>query len=555
MQPANIMRKQDVPLQYPRTVGVTAEDMKTSFRAGKVQPAYIAHLMPEDRPSGTVQIAIRQEEMAKIIGNAVHVRAHAYFVSYAALARFDGSMDAVSRAWGQRDGSVSLTDLAPYSDALHGEFFEAWGEHAKTGESINQDFMRAYNVVVNYRRQQVSKSLPLRDEDDFSLARSLWGDTAIARVVPDFDAAMLEQSIPLTWTGDNLTVSGSAPISNLYMSKTAASQGTSAVGPVTGGSGTAVGLADEMRYLMTGSTTDNNAASDPDMTPLIDDFSAVVAEMAGVTGSISLAQVKNSERIKQMAERRRNMAGLDEDMIEVLMRGFSIPSALYNDPIALDVKKTVINQSQRYATDYANITEYVADGGATLTLNLAGPKQTTGGFIVVTYEAVPEPVFDRMANLPLRQGFSDWPNAQEDMLDTQPVEVVQNRFVDALHTTEDGTFGYAPLNYARVQRRIKMGGRFYRELSDNNTDEDQLHIWSVRVTDPVLDEDTFLVPQDLDHYVFEDTTVDPFFARITSVLQYEGITQFGPMLYESTGDFDAVASVVPGTDIIPPSEA
>jgi len=535
----NYKRNVKQPVPFPRTVRNPREMLNTSSRAGVVMPAGFIPLMPEDgiKAGSSVEILIQMEETEKMLGNAVHVRAHAHFVSYAALDRFEG-IDSVMYAWAQKAGSASIVSLDSVS-APRVDFFKHFGEHLVLADDYNIDYVRAYNTVVNFRRSSVSKSLPVRSEDASGVARALWGETALARIVPDWDAGLLEASAELTFGGTNLPLSGDADITGIRAA-------TSTSKPQTRDPD---GTVHNNQNHSTLHTNDVNGAF-----AISADLSSVFAQLSGGAGTVSLAAIENAKRTKAFAEMRARMSGTDDDLIDLLMKGLSIPSNAYHDPILIGSSDVNINQTARYATDSANLDNYVANGVGAIRIPLNLPTQTTGGFVVFTYEIVPEPVFARQADNFLQKTFVELPNALRDYLDTQPVQVVPNKFVDTLHTVPDGTFGYAPLNHDWSQARVKMGGRYLQGLSAVATDEDQQHIWSVRTVDPTLDEDSFLVPSDFAHDPFLDTIADPFIVRVQYSLMIEGITQFGPALYESTGDYAAVAAVVPPSDLVPPSE-
>jgi hypothetical protein len=277
-------------------------------------------------------------------------------------------------------------------------------------------------------------------------------------------------------------------------------------------------------------------------------FTELQSDSIGLT----LASLEAAKKTQAFARMREKFAGNDDEMIDLLMRGLRIPSAAFKDPILLGAGKATFGISQRYATDAANLDTYVTNGQANVQFDIRMPQQPTGGVIVVTYEIVPEPVFDRMADMFLAETADTMPNALRDTLDVQKVDIVPNRYIDALHTTGGGTFGYQPMNARWARNHTRIGGRFMRTSVANPSDEDQQNIWGVIVTDPVLDEDAFLVPTDLSHHVFLDTLADPFKVICNWNASIEGITQFGPALYEASGDYDAVAAEV-DTTIVDPS--
>lgn len=539
----NYARRSKQPVPFPRTVRNPFRAINTSSRAGRVMPGGFIPLMPQDQvKSGSyAQVMVQMEETEKMLSNAVILKAHAFFVSFASLDRFDG-LDSVAFGWAGREGAPVIVQNHTYVPATHDPFYRAFGEHIASGEAVNDLYLEAYNQVVNYRREMVSKSLPLRDVLQADLARSLWGNTALARIVPDWDAAMMEQSISLDFIGSELPISSKTfPLDNIRVS------GNSMGGTenYTGG----VGGDNPTPAVTPRALAGNESTGLPPSVTVHDLF----AELSGSAGTVTLAKINQAQKLKTFAEMRARMAGTPDDLIDLLMRGISIPKAAFHDPILIGTATTTIGQMQRYATDAANLDQYVANGAGSLRIPLAMPEQETGGVIVITYEIIPEPVFDRQADMFLRMSFDDLPNAVRDYLDTQPVDVVPNRFVDALHGTPNGTFGYAPMNYAWSQRRIGMGGRYMRLAASDMDDEDQQHVWSVRSVNPVLDEDAFLVPSNLAHNVFQDTIADPFIVRVEWEAMIDGITQFGPPLFESTGDYDAVVGYAPTDAIIPPS--
>jgi len=532
---SNYMRSNKDPVPFPRTVRTPYEVLNTSCRAGKEMPGGFIPLMPEDAVmSGSMaRVIVQMEETEKLLSNAVRVKADAYFVSYAALDRFDG-LDAVAFAWAQRVGAELIVEKHTVDAALV-DWYGKFGEHVSVGDEVNSLYLEAYNQVVNYKRRMVSKSLDERLPTDKTLARCLWGETALARVVPDWDAGMLTASAELQFVGTQLPVKTDAVASEQI-----------SIQDVDG---------TDISFYSSSTTSTGIARAGIDKTGTEGvDYHRLFAQLAGGSGTVSLAAIENAKKTKAFAEMRARMSGTDEDLINLLMRGFRIPNQAYHDPILMGSATSMISQTARYATDSANLDNYVANGAGMVQLPLNLPQQQTGGVVVITYSVTPEPVFDRQYPAFLYKDFGDLPQALRDYMDEQPVQIVPNRFVDNLHSNPDTTFGFAPLNHDWSMRRIKMGARYLRTLASGASDEDQQHVWSVRQVDPVLDQDTFLVPTNLAHNVFLATLEDPFIVRVEWDAKIQGITQFGPALYESTGDYAAVASVIPDNDLTPPSE-
>lgn len=527
------MRLQTSPVNYPRTIRPDSNTLLTSARAGKTYPAGFIPVLPEDQVNTTrIGFNIHMDETAKVLANAVHVRAHAYFVSMAALDRFGGSMDQVAYAWAGKAGAPNLMEYTSFVQATHGEFYEAVGIHHKVSDAVNSMYVEAYNKIINYRRQQVSITLPTRLVTNHTIARALWGQTAIARIVPTFDAALEQGQVPLALTNSQLSLV-SAKAGNGGGVIAAASSQT----PVSGTGYFPAALGSEITSDFTADTYT---------------WDNIYAELGADSIGLTLASLEAAKKTQAFARMREKFAGNDNEMIDLLMRGLRIPSAAFKDPILLGAGKATFGISQRYATDAANLDTYVTNGQANVQFDIRMPQQPTGGVIVVTYEIVPEPVFDRMADMFLSETADTLPNALRDTLDVQKVDIVPNRYIDALHGTPSGTFGYQPMNARWARNHTRIGGRFMRTATANPSDEDQQNIWGVIVTDPVLDEDAFLVPTDLSHHVFLDTVADPFKVICNWNASIEGITQFGPALYEASGDYDAVAAEV-DTTIVDPS--
>jgi hypothetical protein len=533
MENTNQNRLNKSPVPYPNTVRPDARDYRTSTFAGKTVPGGFIPLMPNEGIKGgsKCQITIMSEETERMLANAVNVRCHAYFVSYAALDRFRG-LDAVADAWAGVAGAESILEHVTYSGATHDEFYDVLGEHFQDGETIATAYVEAYNRVINFRREQVSITLPARTMNDYSIARALWGQTALSRIVPTFDAALEQAEVNLQFVGTQIPVSGIGLVSAQVEASRNALWSEDAI------------------------STDTAKTSRDAQIVAFETLAGVpqiFAELAGETGTISIAQIDGARRTQAMAKLRATYAGNDDDMIDLLMRGFSIPNNAYREPILLGKGNATFGQAQRNATDGASLETYVVNGQVQVSMPLAMPLQTTGGVVVCTYEILPEPIFDRQADMFLRETDATLPNSLVDYLDTQKVDVVPARFVDALHTAGGGdeTWGYAPRNYHWARMRSGVGGRYKRELLSDPNAEDQQNIWSVRTVDPELNADTFLVPAALTHNVFKDTTVEPFIVQHVHVCAIEGsAVQFGPVLYEASGDYDAVAALAPSDPLL-----
>lgn len=510
------MRLQNTPVTYPKTVRPDNNTLVTSARAGKTYPAGFIPLLPEDTLGTTnIRFNVQMSETARVLSNAVHVRAHAYFVSYAALPRFKGSMDAVANSWAGVVDAPDLVEFEGFLPAQHEEFYEAVGLHHDVAQPLNTMYVESYNRIVNYRREQVSISLPKRTEKDHSIARALWGQTAISKLVPNFDAALEQGSIPLQILDAKMPLK--APV--------------------------AYGLSGHHIPSTTVEPTQDGAT--------LDWGTEIYTELGANGVSLTLASLEAAKRTQAFARLRETYAGNDDELIDLLMRGIRIPSAMYKDPILLGSGTGVFGIEQRYATDAANLDTFVTNGMANVSFNIRMPQQPTGGVVCITYEIVPEPVFDRMNDMFLPMTADEYPNALRDTLDPQKVDVVPNHYIDALHSDPLGTFAYAPMNYAWARQSVRLGGRYMRKAGVLPSDENQQNVWGVIKVDPVLNEDAFLMPADFSHHVFLDTQADPFKVICNWNAPITGITQFGPALYEASGDYDAVAAEIDDTFVDP----
>jgi predicted Rdx family selenoprotein len=205
----------------------------------------------------------------------------------------------------------------------------------------------------------------------------------------------------------------------------------------------------------------------------------------------------------------------------------------------------MIGYNQRYATDAANLDTSVTNGYATVDLNLRTPQMNTGGVIMITAEIVPEQMWERKKDYYLYNTSADnLPNYLRDYLDPEKVSVVKNDHLDVLHTTPNGTFGYAPLNHEFQRDMVNVGGKYYRPANDA-FDEDRAKIWTVETTNPTLSDDFYLVSS-LHKKVFSDQVADSFEITCISDVEITGNTVFGEGLIEAdtTSDYEAITAEV-----------
>lgn len=124
----------------------------------------------------------------------------------------------------------------------------------------------------------------------------------------------------------------------------------------------------------------------------------------------------------------------------------------------------------------------------------------------------------------------------------EPVDLVENRRVDALHTSPTGLFGYEPMNAQWNRVRTRLGGSFYQADPLVPWTEQRSAIWMADVVDPVLDARHYVAPTPFPHDVFSDTTADAYEVVVRHAMTLVGLTQFGDVLVEDNNEYETVGS-------------
>jgi len=393
--------------------------------------------------------------------------------------------------------------------------------------NLNTTPVEAYNAIVNHRRKARSKSLPLRNAFDHTLAEAFWLNTGYNDIVADFDAKLLDGEVSL----QGLTFQ--APIKSLRTSgaKTASNNDT-----FTG----SLGYSPEQ----TGST-------------IVDDgdyylFDEIFAELqTGGNATMSLADLDQARKTVSYAKLRSKYDWItDEYVINLLMQGITIPSLLQTQPILIGKKSTMLNFNERFATDGANLDTKVANGSASIDMNISTPRMPYGAVIMYTMEVVPEQLWERSKDPFLYTTDTDTlPNSLRDTLDPQKVQTVKADTLDVNHNTPNSTFGYQPLNNQWKMDCVRVGGKFYRPANDAFT-EDRQKLWGCETLNPTLSESHYLV-KDLHKKIFADQVADSFTATVMSDLKVSGNTVFGTSLLEAdaSSDYDTITSQVDSSRI------
>jgi len=540
------------PIAQRRSVRGLKKRVLTSFDAGKIIPLSYEWLHREDAvQSGRVRINVQSEMFADGMPmNGIAVNVYAHVVSQACYERFGGSIDEVNKSYAKQNGAAgsvipffeSNKAFNPSNNSVGTQgipidqydtfisssetnvFYQTMGIHAQSS-NINTTPVEAYNAIVNHRRKARSKSLPLRNSFDHTLAEAFWLNTGYNDIVADFDAKLLDGEVSL----QGLTFQ--APIK--------------APNAMYGGANDA------------NSASILNGHSPHQSTALIDEgdmylFGDIYAELTqGGNATMSLADIDQARKTVAYAKLRSKYDWIEHSyIIDLLMQGISIPSLLQTQPMLVGKKSAMLNFNERYATDGANLDTRVANGSATIEMNVSTPKMPYGATLMYTMEIVPEQLWERSKDPFLYTTDPDTlPNSLRDQLDPQKIQIAKSDVLDVNHSTPNSTFGYQPLNNQWKMDCVRVGGKFYRPANDAFT-EDRQKIWGCETLNPTLSESHYLV-KDLHKKIFADQVADSFTATVMSDIKVSGNTVFGTSLLEAdaTSDYEAITAQVDSSRI------
>ena len=210
------------PIAVQKSVRSAKGRVLTSGDAGKILPLKYEWLHREDGVrSGKVRVNFEMQETSELLMNGVGCTLYAHFVPMLAFDRFNGSMDELNRSYKKENGAAgsiipffesnkyknptasytSTTSNASTMDtstAFHSSdvFYQTMGIHTQATE-LNTTVVEAYNAIVNHRRKARSKSLPLRDAYDHSLADAFWINNGMQNIVPDYDQNLIDGQVTL----------------------------------------------------------------------------------------------------------------------------------------------------------------------------------------------------------------------------------------------------------------------------------------------------------------------------------------------------------------------
>ncbi len=552
------------PLKLKRSIRKDRGRVLTSGDAGKILPLkYIPMLREDAVQRGRVRINVEMQETAELLMNQTNLNVYAHYVPMLAFERFNGSMEELNRSYKGETGiggsvvpffetnkrfvaststvddddtsaagwdTVDLADPDPYT------FYQTMGMHF-SADNLNMTVVEAYNAIVNHRRKARSKSLPLRNAYDHSLAEAFWNTQGLSHIVPDFDQLLIDGEVALS----GLTFQ--APIVSTWTHYVKDDN-------TDRGSFQANTQAHTPNSLFTYAPA-NKGYIDQGDTLLFEDIYAELTAGGTSNVTMSLADIELAKQTAAFAKIRSQYDGIDDDfIIDLLMSGIRVPEEAMTQPILLGRQTVPFGYAQRYATDAANLDTSATNGYAQVDMTIRTPPMNTGGVIMITAEIVPEQLWERKKDYFLYTTSPDQlPNALVDFLDPEPVSPVKNDHLDVNHSLPNATFGYAPLNHEWMRDMVNVGGKYYRPANDA-FDEDRAKIWTVEATDPTLSDDFYLC-SGLHKKVFADQVSDSFEIMCISDCDISGLTVFGERLLEAdaTSDYAAIQADVDATRI------
>lgn len=559
-------RQSTTPVQFNKSVRKDTAVLMTSARAGVVVPIGYAPLLPGDSASGRVGVDVALKEMPKPLLNAVHANVQAWFVPKSAMPQFSGRDELMHAMTGEKIKSLSGTALAerdppPFFELISAggasgvfassAFAKTLGIHVPTGGSVNTDLIDAFNLVYNFRLAAHSSRLTRRKyaKEDLaastSLPQAFWPSSRFARVVPDYERALVVGALDLDVSAGLLPITGTGTV-RLKPGNTAAAKIKQADGSTDLGA-----MRADREGSLTSSTTPVSPGYPVQLNPngsLQVNVAELMADMSGRTMGITLADIDKARTTQAFAKLRSAYAGNDttgfdndDTIVALLMQGIRVPEDQFKRPWLLDSKRVPVGFAERFATDAANLDASVTVGRASATLSLNVPVQDVGGVIIITVEVLPERVDERMSDeWLLADSFDDLPNALRDVQRVEPVDLVLNRRIDAKHTSPAGLYGYEPMNDKWQRDFTRLGGDFYQATPGAGWTENRSNIWQTEIIDPTFSATHYLAPTPFPHNVFADANADAFEVVCRHQLSISGLTQIGDVLAENNDDYDAV---------------
>jgi hypothetical protein len=534
-----MVRQSDQAIAYDMTRRMDNASIITTGFAGQVIPVTFMPLHRGDSAAGRLDFGLELSEMPRPVENAIIARAQAWCIPRPAFAQFTG-LDEYQHSFHGTDitqlGAAARTppsyfNTTTYTTAIRdSEFMSTLGIHAPDSDTINTDYVDAYNLVYNYRLASHSSKMTRanyasENADAWDLKPAFWPKNRMHAIVPDYETALVTGSLDMEFSA------GEIPVRNLVTNDTA-------------GSNNVTGYQDGQGVDYTGShrTADAlfGALDSTDQTTL-----NIFADMAAQTLSTTLADIDKARTTNAFAKAQAAYAGTnfsgfnnDDVIVADFMQGYSVPAELMNRPWLLDSRTVVFGTQERHATDAANLDDSVSVAYATVSLSLNVPVQNWGAVIMATIELMPERLYERQSDpYLLATSTDDLPNALRDLQRTEPVDTVPNHRIDAKHTTPAGTFGFEPMNNKWKRERTTLGGEFRQMTPGTPNVSARNAIWQADYVDPALTSDHWLCPDPMPQSVFSVPADPCVIINCRQQLTITGITQFGDALVEDNNEF------------------
>lgn len=509
----------------------------SSGRAGQVLPVAYIPVLRGDSAAGRMSVDLNLAEMPKPLLNAVFVNVQAWFIPKNIHPQFNGwdeflaSYEKATIPTFQGSPRTAPSYFASVAPAAFkaSDFAKTLGIHPSY-DNINVDIVDAFNLAYNFRLAAHSTKLTRKkyyQEDAteaLSLPRAFWPSGRFARMVPDYERALVVGNLDLDIIAGRIPVGG---LKRLTATATTGAATFSDSPTVITLNGTGGGLQFELAR---------------------DTAARLYADMTATTVTTSLADIDKARQTQQFAKLRASMAGNDvtgfvnDDVIlATLMSGLSVPEDQFKRPMLLDAKRVPFGFAERFASDGASLDQSVTQGRASVSLSLNVPMSNTGGVIIVTAEVLPERIDERQLDTWLHVVDShELPKPDRDVLNPEPVDVVLKKRIDAAHTKPDEVYGFEPMNERYNRSFTRLGGSFYAATPGSPVTEPRAGIWQANYIDPAFTADHWLAPSNFPHNVFAQPTKPAFEFVVRHSLKLVGLTQIGDMLMEDNSDYTAV---------------
>lgn len=533
-------RQATAPVSFSRSTRKDEGVLMSSGRAGVVIPVGYIPVLKGDSVSGQFALDLNMAQMPKPLLNPAYANVQAWFVPKASYPQFAGTDEFLNAYTGTSIRALGAADRTPPAyfhtrgvptDAAATTFFKTLGLHIATATTINTDLIDAFNLVYNFRLAAHSSKLPLKKYAQEDIVKAMefppafWPSGRFARVVPDYERALILGSLDLDISAGRIPVEGLRRQGPGNTTAQAASVQTDATSVVVFGTST-----NGVRF------------------ELPDNSARLFADMIDQTVTTSLADIDKARTTQAFAKLRTAYAGndttgfmSDEMILAYLMQGISVPDEYYRRPWLLGQQRVAFGFSERHAMDGASLDQSTTTGRTSVRLPINVPRQDVGGYIVMTCEVLPERLDERQSDEYWRVTDPDqFPNALRDVQRVEPVDQVLNRRLDAKHTQPDALYGYEPMNDVWNRSFTRLGGVFYQAVPTAPVTESRSGIWQAGIVDPVYNEDHFLAPTPFPHDVFSDTTAPAFEFVLRHSATIVGLTQIGDVLQENNDDFAAV---------------